>query len=111
VTDAATRLTRVRRSRLSAWSINTLSRPRLSQAIDVGSRASDASDAVGANAMNSNGQTRGDRRSDRRYCAAFVAPENCPVRSLTALFDRGLINTCWPTQGSLLALFDILVTL
>jgi hypothetical protein len=65
--------------------------------------ATDASDAVGANAMMSNGQTCGGRRCDGRYCAASVgsatdycaasvAPENCPVRFLTALFNCGLIN-------------------
>jgi hypothetical protein len=71
-TDAVARLTCVRRTRLSARSVNTLSGPRLSQATDAGSRASDASDAVGANAMNFNGRTRGGHRSDGRYCAASV---------------------------------------
>jgi hypothetical protein len=54
--------------------------------------ATDASDAVGANVMISNGQTRGGRRSDGRYCATSIAPENCLVRFLTALFDCGLMN-------------------
>jgi hypothetical protein len=54
--------------------------------------ATNASDAVGTNAMISNGRTCGGRRSDRRYCAASVAPKNCLVRFLTALFDCGLIN-------------------
>jgi hypothetical protein len=34
--------------------------------------ASDASDAVGANAMNSNAGTRGTRMRDGRYCAVSV---------------------------------------
>jgi hypothetical protein len=55
-TDAVARLTCVRRTRLSARSVNTLSRPRLSLATNARSRASDASDAVGANMMNSNGR-------------------------------------------------------
>jgi hypothetical protein len=36
--------------------------------------ASDVSNAVGVNATYSNDRTRGGRRSDRRYCAASVAP-------------------------------------
>jgi hypothetical protein len=48
--------TRVRRTCLSAQSVNALFGTRLLLATDAGSRESDASDAVGANAMNSNGQ-------------------------------------------------------
>jgi hypothetical protein len=66
--------------------------PHLTVARRCLSVATDASDAVGVNAMISNGRTRGCRRSDGRYCAASVAPENYPVRFLTALFDYGLIN-------------------
>jgi hypothetical protein len=72
VTDATAHLTRVRWTRLSAQSVNTLSRPLLSQETGAGSQASDASDTVGANAMNSNDRTHGDHRSDGRYCAASV---------------------------------------
>jgi hypothetical protein len=44
-TDAAVRLTCVRRMRLLARSVNMLSGPRLSQVTDAGSRALGASDA------------------------------------------------------------------
>jgi hypothetical protein len=66
--------------------------PRLTVVRRHLSIATDAFDAVGANAMISNGRTRGGRRSDGRYCAASVTLKNCPVRFLTALFDCGLIN-------------------
>jgi hypothetical protein len=74
-------------ARLSVQSVNTLSGPRLSQATDAGSRTSDTSDAVGANAMILNSRTRGGRRSDRRYCAASVGlATDATVQRLSPLF-------------------------
>jgi hypothetical protein len=58
--------------------------PRLSMRQTHTHEALDASVAEEVNRWISVARTRGTRRSDRRYCAASVAPENRLVKLITA---------------------------